>query len=103
MLVNILIIAAVIERIWEHMQQVIGESRLSLQAKLCGSAVLSIGAALSFKLDLLYALGVTAQLSWTGIVLTGFALSLGSNVIHDLVSIIQAVSKAPGLSRAGKG
>lgn len=88
MLVNILILAAIIERIWEHLQQLLGDRGLSLQAKLLGSAVLSIFASVSLKLDLLCALELTAAVTLPGMVLTGFAIGLGSNLVHDLVGIV---------------
>ena len=92
MLINILILSAIIERIWEQMQQFVGEKRLSLQIKLIGSAILSIAAAISLQLDLLFSLGVMDSVSWAGIILTGVAISLGSNVIHDLVDIVGGLS-----------
>ena len=92
MLINILILSAIIERIWEQMQQIVGEKKLSLQIKLIGSAILSIAAAISLQLDLLFSLGVMGSVSWAGIILTGVAISLGSNVIHDLVDIVGGLS-----------
>lgn len=101
MLINILILSAIIERIWEQMQQIVGEKKLSLQIKLIGSAILSIAAAISLQLDLLFSLGVMGSVSWAGIILTGVAISLGSNVIHDLVDIVGGLStklKASGVA-----
>ena len=101
MLINILILSAIVERIWEQMQQIVGEKRLSLQIKLIGSAILSIAAAISLQLDLLFSLGVMGSVSWAGIILTGVAISLGSNVIHDLVDIVGGLStklKASGVA-----
>lgn len=88
MLINIILLSAIIERIWEHLQQVIGKNLLTLQVKLLGSAILSIAAALSLELDLLYALEIMPGSTTAGAILTGFAISLGSNVIHDLVDMI---------------
>ncbi len=92
MLVNILILAAIIERIWEHLQQLLGEKGLSLQAKLLGSAVLSVFASVSLQLDLLYALELTGGITLPGTVLTGFAVGLGSNLVHDLLGIVNGFS-----------
>lgn len=99
MLINILLLAAIIERIWEHLQQVIGKGMLNLQVKLLGSAILSVAAAISLRLDLLHTLEITAAPTTAGFVLTGFAVSLGSNVVHDLVDIItglKAMAKPSG-------
>ena len=92
MLIKIIILAAIIERIWEHAQQVIGDKHLTRQAKLLGSAVFSITAAVTLKLDLLFALQVTGAESLPGVILTGFAIGLGTNVIHDLVDTVNNFS-----------
>ncbi len=93
MLLNILIMSVVVERVWEHLQQVVGERRLTLRVKLLGSAALSVAAALGFQLDLLYALEVMSAPSLAGYILTGFVLSLGSNVLHDLIDIVNGISR----------
>ena len=92
MLLEIIILSAVIERTWEHLQQVIGEEHLSTRVKLIGSGLLSVAAAATLGLDLFYALEVTAGVSAAGMVLTGIAVGLGSNLLHDLVGIISGLS-----------
>jgi hypothetical protein len=101
MLYNILIIAAIIERVWEHLLQLIGEEKINLQTKLLGSAVLSIAASISLQLDLLVALELSEGVTTAGVVLTGIAIGLGSNVIHDLLTIINALSGK--IKNAGEG
>ncbi len=93
MLLKILILAVIVERVWEHLQQIAGEGSLEMRVKLLGSAVLSVAAALAFQLDLLYAIEVMSAPSLPGYVLTGFTLSLGSNVLHDLIDIIGGLSR----------
>lgn len=100
MLINILLFSAIVERIWEHTQQLLGEKYLTRQFKVLGSAVLAISTAVAFELDLLYALAVTTAPGVPGIILTGFAVGLGSNVIHDLVDIVNTFSKRPAAERA---
>jgi hypothetical protein len=100
LLVNIIVVAAIIERIWEHTQQLLGEKYLTRQFKLLGSAVFSIAAAVSFELDLLCAVDITETVSLPGVILTGFAIGLGSNVIHDLLDIVGTFSKRPTAERA---
>ena len=92
MLLKIIILSAVIERTWEHLQQVIGEEHLSTRVKLIGSGLISVAAAATLGLDLFYALEVTAGVSAAGMVLTGIAIGLGSNLLHDLVGIISGLS-----------
>ena len=105
MLLNIFILAAVIERTWEHMQQVIGEEYLSTRVKLIGSGLLSVAAAATLRLDLFCALEVTGAPSAAGMVLTGIAVGLGSNLLHDLVGIVNGLSgrvrTAPETGREG--
>jgi hypothetical protein len=100
LLINILLFSAIVERIWEHTQQLLGEKYLTRQFKVLGSAVLAISTAVAFELDLLYALAVTTAPGVPGIILTGFAVGLGSNVIHDLVDIVNTFSKRPAAERA---
>lgn len=101
MLLNILILAAIIERVWENLQLLIGEKRLTYETKLIGSAVLALFAAIAFELDILYALDAVAAPSLPGYIMTGFILALGSNVIHDLIDIVQGISSRfdPGLQK----
>ncbi len=93
MLLKILILSVIVERVWEQLQQLVGEKRLTLQVKMLGSVVLSVAAALAFQLDLLFALEVMPVTSLPGYILTGFVLSLGSNVLHDLIDIIGNFSR----------
>lgn len=104
MLLKVLVLAVVIERVWEHLQQVAGDAQLSLRVKLLGSLVLSVTTALSFRVDILYALEVMPEASMPGYVLTGFVLSLGSNVIHDLIDVVNGLSvkHKSSLSQAGR-
>lgn len=92
MLLQIVILALIIERVWEHAQQIIGDHRLSFRVKLIGSAAISIAAAVTLQLDLLFALDVMPDVSLGGQVLTGFVLSLGSNVIHDIIELVSGLS-----------
>ena len=105
MLLKIIILSAVIERTWEHLQQVIGEEHLSTRVKLIGSGLISVAAAVTLGLDLFYALEVTSSVSSAGMVLTGIAVGLGSSLLHDLVGIISGLSgrirSAPESSREG--
>ncbi len=95
MLFKILILAAIIERVWENLQLLIGENRLNYEIKVIGSVVLAMFAAVGFELDILYALEVVAAASLPGYIMTGFILALGSNVVHDLIDIVSKMSIKP--------
>lgn len=92
MVLKVLIVAVVVERVWEHFQLVIGD-KLNSRLKVLGSAVLAVTAAVSLELDLLYGLDVMAAVSIPGMVLTGFVLGLGSNVVHDVIDIVASFGK----------
>lgn len=92
MLLKIIILSVIIEQLWEHTQNVIGDGRINLQVKFLGSAVLAIAAAVTLQLDLLYGLEVMPAATVPGFILTGFVLSLGSNVVHDLIDIVHRLS-----------
>ncbi len=91
MLSNILLFAVIIERIWEYVQLLVGEKLLTPALKLLGSLVLSCAASVLFELDLILALGAAPVASPAGMVLTGFVISLGSNVVHDLVGLVNGL------------
>jgi hypothetical protein len=79
-----MVISMIVERIWEYVQLVIGLD-IGVRLKVIISALLSVGAALSLQLDLLYVLEITEALSLPGIILTGVIIGLGSNVLHDVM------------------
>ncbi len=91
MLSEILLFSVIIERLWEYMQMVVGDRILTPAIKLGGSLVLSCAAAVMFELDLLSALGALPGLTLPGMILTGFIVSLGSNVVHDMVGLVNGL------------
>lgn len=56
------------------------------------SLVASFALAFSFELDVLVAVGLMAEVSKAGIILTGFILSSGSSAIAELLEAIGGVS-----------
>jgi len=91
LLLKIIVLAVIIEQVWENLQQLAGDKHLNARVKLLGAAVLSVAAALSFRLDFLYVLEIMPEASLPGYILTGFVLSLGSNMVHDLVDIVSGL------------
>ena len=84
MILQILVISMIVERIWEYMQLAIGLD-ISVRLKVIISALLSVAAAISLRLDLLFVLEITETLSLPGIILTGVIIGLGSNFLHDVL------------------
>ncbi len=84
MIFQILVISMIVERIWEYVQLVLGVD-IGIRLKVIISALLSVAAALSLQLDLLFVLEITEAFSLPGIILTGIIIGLGSNFLHDVM------------------
>ena len=91
MLSNIIVFAVIIERVWEHLQMIVGDKFLTPHIKLVGSVILSVAATVLFELDLLLALDIAPGPSLAGVIFTGFIVSLGSNIVHDLVGLVNGL------------
>ncbi len=91
MLVKIIVLSAILERTWEHMQLLLDDP-LSKRFKILGSALLAMVATFTLQLDLLHALEVFPAASIPGYVLTGLVLGLGSNVLHDVIDLVNGYS-----------
>jgi len=91
-LVKIIVLSMILERVWEHIQQLLGDS-FSKKTKVIGSGLLAMAAALALQLDLLHALDVMPAASYPGYILTGLVLGLGSNVVHDVIDLVNGYSK----------
>jgi len=91
-LVKIIVLSMILERIWEHIQQLLGDN-FSKKTKVIGSGLLAMAAALALQLDLLHALDVMPAASYPGYILTGLVLGLGSNVVHDVIDLVNGYSK----------
>ena len=92
MLVKIIVLSMILERIWEHIQQLLGDS-FSKQTKVIGSGILAMAAALALQLDLLHALDIMPAATYPGYLLTGLVLGLGSNLVHDVIDLVNGFSK----------
>lgn len=103
MLLTILIISVIVERVLEYLLLSFGEEGVSVRVKVLASALLSLTAAIVFQLDFLYALGIFNIITWPGMILTGFVISLGSNFVHDLVGIIKGIREDKRPLEAGGG
>lgn len=105
MFLKILVLAVIVERVWEFLLRAVGEEGVSERVKIIGAVILSVAVAIVFDLDFLYAVDVTEVATWPGRILTGFVLSLGSHVIHDLFGIVKGVreDKRPLQIDAGMG
>lgn len=53
------------------------------------SAIFAFGFSFIFKLDIIYALGIIAEQSIAGQVVTGFALMTGSSAVAEIIEAIK--------------
>lgn len=95
MLVKIIVLSMILERIWEHTQLVLDDP-LSKRMKVIGSALLAMIATFTLQLDLLHALELFPAVSIPGFLLTGVVLGLGSNVLHDVIDLVNGISTKQG-------
>ncbi len=93
MLLQIIILATITERLWEVIQQAIGEHYLTRATKIVGAAIIGIAAAIFFQLDLLFALELYLLPTIPGYVLTGFVVAAGSGFLHDLIDLVGGISR----------
>jgi hypothetical protein len=77
----------VIERAWEYVQLASGID-MGARLKVIVPAVLAVAAAYALQLDLLYTLEVTGGVTLPGTMLTGIVIGLGSNALHDVLSLV---------------
>lgn len=90
LIIQILVISMIVERIWEYVQLAMGVD-IGIRLKVIISALLSVAAAISLRLDLLFALEITEALSLPGIILTGVIIGLGSNFLHDVLDFTSSL------------
>jgi len=87
LLTQILVVSMVIERAWEYVQLASGID-MGARLKVIVPAVLAVAAAYALQLDLLFALDVMDAVSIPGAILTGIVIGLGSNALHDVLSLV---------------
>ena len=90
MMIKVIILALLCEAIWENLRMIWENGKFSINR--LGALVISIIVALGTKIDLFKILDFEmAQV--LGSILTGILISRGANVVHDLLTKIQEISK----------
>lgn len=90
MMIKVIILALLCEAIWENLRMIWENGKFSINR--LGALVISIIVALGTKIDLFKILDFEmAQV--LGSILTGILISRGANVVHDLLTKIQELSK----------
>lgn len=90
MMIKVIILALLCEAIWENLRMIWENGKFSINR--LGALFISIIVALGTKIDLFKILDFEmAQV--LGSILTGILISRGANVVHDLLTKIQELSK----------
>lgn len=82
-LLLILVVAVLVEAVWENLKMVWQSGKLNVN--MIGSLVVSILIAILTKIDIFGALGITINV-YVGSALTGIIISRGANFVHDLLT-----------------
>ena len=80
--------AVIAEALIEYANMVVTDNDHRLDWRVIMSAVIGIGVALAFGIDLFEVIGIAAKVPYVGMVLTGVVISRGSNYIHDILKKI---------------
>ena len=84
---QLIIIAILIEAIWENIKMIWQNGKFSID-KL-GSLILSVVICILTKADIFPIVGISIAIPIIGSVLTGIIVSRGANFLHDLFNKIQ--------------
>ena len=79
---QLVIIAILIEAIWENLKMIWDKNKLSYDR--IGSLLLSIIVCLLANLDIFPIVGLPLIIPFVGSILTGIIVSRGANFVHDL-------------------
>ena len=90
-----LIVSCVIitEALTEYADMVVKDRKLDWHVIV--TALIGIGAALLFGVDVFELIGITAKVPYVGMVLTGILISRGGNYIHDVLKRLGVKPSAP--------
>lgn len=90
MIIKITILALLAEAIWENLKMIWENGKFSINR--LGALIVSVIVAISTKINLFEILDFEI-FPILGSVLTGILISRGANVLHDLLTKIQELSK----------
>lgn len=89
-LLIILVVATLVEAIWENLKMVWQSGKLNVD--MIGSLVISILVAIFTKIDIFSALGISINI-YAGSILTGIIISRGANFVHDILSKVEKLKE----------
>lgn len=86
-LIQITTMAFLAEAIWETMKLVVEKG--SIEFNRVGALVVGIIIAVTVRVDIFEAIGLTPSVGYVGVLATGILISRGSNYVHDLFSRLE--------------
>lgn len=86
---QLIIVAILVEAIWENIKMVYQEGKLSVSR--IGSLVISIIICVIANVDIFPVVGVSMSIPFIGSILTGIVVSRGANFVNDLFSKLKGV------------
>lgn len=86
---QLIIVAILVEAIWENIKMVYQEGKLS--KSMIGSLVISILICVVANVDIFPVVGVSMSIPFIGSILTGIVVSRGANFVNDLFSKLKEV------------
>lgn len=86
---QLIIVAILVEAIWENIKMVYQEGKLSIS--MIGSLVISIIICVIANVDIFPVVGVSMSIPFIGSILTGIVVSRGANFVNDLFSKLKEV------------
>ena len=86
---QLIIVAILVEAIWENVKMVYQEGKLSIS--MIGSLVISIIICVIANVDIFPVVGVSMSIPFIGSILTGIVVSRGANFVNDLFSKLKEV------------
>jgi len=91
MMIQLIILALLAEAIWENLKMIWENGKFSVNR--LGALILSVIIAVGTKIDLFKLLNLNMFIPVLGSIFTGILISRGANVVHDLLTKIQDLSK----------
>ncbi len=91
MMIQLIILALLAEAIWENLKMIWENGKFSVNR--LGALILSVIIAVGTKIDLFELLNLNMFIPVLGSIFTGILISRGANVVHDLLTKIQDLSK----------
>ena len=91
MMIQLIILALLAEAIWENLKMIWENGKFSFNR--LGALILSVIIAVGTKIDLFELLNLNMFIPVLGSIFTGILISRGANVVHDLLTKIQDLSK----------